>query len=224
MSTPADSIIDVAIVEDAPDLGESIRRVVDSMPNAKCIGLWPTAEEGLKKIEAFRPQVVLMDINLPGMSGIEATARLKEHLPDLHVIMLTVYRDHDKIFDALQAGASGYLLKRSSPTKLRDAITDVCAGGAPMNAEIARRVVEAFHRPHETKQNDDIVNLTNRETEILELVAEGLANKEIADRLDISVETARVHLKHIYEKLHVRSRTEAAMKYRDSIEKRPWMH
>jgi DNA-binding NarL/FixJ family response regulator len=217
-------VIDVAIVEDMTDLGESIRLIVDSMPNARCIGLWPTAEEGLKKIEAFRPQVVLMDINLPGISGIAATARLKEFLPEIQVIMLTVYRDHDKIFDALKAGASGYLLKRSSPDKLREAVSTVCQGGAPMNAEIARRVVEAFHRPLETKEQDVLLDLTKRESEILELIADGLANKEIAHQLDISVETARVHLKHIYEKLHVRSRTEAAMRYRDSLEKRPWLH
>ncbi len=210
---------DVAIVEDNAALGSSLRKVVESDPTLNCIGVWTTAEEALKKIDAFRPQIVLMDINLPGMSGIEATARLKQHLPDIKVVMVTVYRDHDKIFAALKAGACGYLLKRSNPAEVREAILDVRTGGAPMSPEIARRVVEAFHQPAKTGPSPlDDVKLSKRETEILELLCEGLANKEIADRLDISVETVRVHLKHVYEKLHVRSRTEAAMKFRDSRE------
>jgi len=204
-------------VEDNAALGSSLRKIVESATEFRCIGVWASAEEALKKIDAFRPHVVLMDINLPGMSGIEATARVKQHLPEIQVIMVTVYRDHDKIFAALKAGASGYLLKRSTPAEVRDAIRDVRQGGAPMTAEIARRVVEAFHQPVKTGQTDDL-KLSKRETEILELLCEGLANKEIADRLDISVETVRVHLKHVYEKLHVRSRTEAAMKFRDSRE------
>lgn len=210
---------DVAIVEDNAALGSSLKKVVESDATLRCIGVWTTAEDALKKIDAFRPHIVLMDINLPGMSGIEATARLKQHLPDIKVVMVTVYRDHDKIFAALKAGACGYLLKRSNPAEVREAIHDVRSGGAPMSPEIARRVVEAFHQPVKTGPSVvDDVKLSKRETEILELLCEGLANKEIADRLDISVETVRVHLKHVYEKLHVRSRTEAAMKFRDSKE------
>ncbi|WP_193213136.1 response regulator [Luteolibacter marinus] len=210
---------DVAIVEDNAALGSSLRKVVESDALLRCIGVWTTAEEALKKIDAFRPQIVLMDINLPGMSGIEATARLKQHLPDVKVVMVTVYRDHEQIFAALKAGACGYLLKRSNPSELREAIHDVRTGGAPMSPEIARRVVEAFHQPVKSEPSVlDEVKLSKRETEILELLCEGLANKEIADRLDISVETVRVHLKHVYEKLHVRSRTEAAMKFRDAKE------
>ena len=117
--------------------------------------MWTSAEEALKKIDAFRPQVVLMDINLPGMSGIEATARIKQHLPEIQVIMVTVYRDHDQIFAALKAGASGYLLKRSTPEEVRQAIRDVRSGGAPMSAEIARRVVEAFHQPVKAPEAED---------------------------------------------------------------------
>jgi DNA-binding NarL/FixJ family response regulator len=215
---PKEPATDVAIVEDNAALGSSLRKIVESAPDCRCVGVWTSAEDALKKIDAFRPHVVLMDINLPGMSGIEATARVKQHLPDIQVIMVTVYRDHDKIFAALKAGASGYLLKRSTPSDVRDAIRDVRSGGAPMSAEIARRVVEAFHQPAKPEQPGDEVKLSKRETEILELLCEGLANKEIADRLDISVETVRVHLKHVYEKLHVRSRTEAAMKFRDSKE------
>lgn len=217
--SPKDTI-QVGIVEDNPALGESLRQIIESTDGFHCAGVWPNAEDALKKIDAFRPKIVLMDINLPGMSGIEATGRLKQHLPDILVIMVTVYRDHDKIFAALRAGASGYLLKRSSPAEVREAIRDVCTGGAPMSPEIARRVVEAFHQP--SKGPGDEVKLSPRETEILELLCEGLANKEIADRLGISPETVRVHLKHIYEKLHVRSRTEAAMKFRDSREPGPW--
>lgn len=213
--------ISVAIVEDNAALGTSLRKIVESGEDLQCLGVWGSGEEALPKIDAFRPQVILMDINLPGMSGIEATARLKQHLPDTQVVMVTVYRDHDKIFAALKAGASGYLLKRATPAEVRGAIRDVLTGGAPMSAEIARRVVEAFHQP--AAEATEQINLSPRETEILELLCEGLANKEIADRLGISTETVRVHLKHIYEKLHVRSRTEAAMKYRDARDPGIWL-
>jgi DNA-binding NarL/FixJ family response regulator len=215
MPAAKDACITVAIVEDNVALGAGLRKIVESAPDFRCTGVWSTAEEALKKIDAFRPQVVLMDINLPGMSGIEATARIHQHLPEIHVIMVTVYRDHDPIFAALKAGASGYLLKRSTPEEVRQAIRDVRSGGAPMSAEIARRVVEAFHQPTQVPLAAE-ANLSKRETEILEHLTKGLANKEIADRLDISVETVRVHLRRVYEKLHVHSRTEAAMKFRDA--------
>lgn len=219
MPAAKESITDVAIVEDNAALGAGLRKIVESAADFRCVGVWTTAEDALKKIDAFRPQVVLMDINLPGMSGIEATSRIKRHLPELQVIMVTVYRDLDQIFAALKAGASGYLLKRSTPEEVRQAIRDVRSGGAPMSAEIARRVVEAFHQPvKSTEPGAEDVKLSKRETEILEHLTKGLANKEIADRLDISVETVRVHLRRVYEKLHVHSRTEAAMKFRDSKE------
>ena len=203
----------IAIVEDNPGLGAGLRAVVEGIPDCACVGVWTTAEEALKDLATLKPAIVLMDIHLPGMSGIEATARLKAQLPDLLEMMVTVYRDHDKIFEALKAGASGYLLKRSSPAEVRKAILELREGGAPMSAEIARRVVEAFHRP--ATPSGDTANLSKRETEILELLAQGHANKEIAHRLTLSVETVRVHLKRIYDKLHVHSRTEAAMKFRD---------
>ncbi len=202
----------VAIVEDKAGLGASLRRVVESTPDCQCVGVWRSGEEALTKVPAFRPDLILMDIHLPGISGIEATARLKADLPELLIVMVTIYNDHDKIFDALKAGACGYLLKCSSPTEIRQAILDVRKGGAPMSAEIARRVVEAFHRP--SPKMDEAVHLTKRETEVLDLLAEGIGNKEIADRLGLSTETVRAYLKTIYEKFHVRSRTEAALKYR----------
>jgi DNA-binding NarL/FixJ family response regulator len=217
MPSSKEPVIDIAIVEDNAALANGLRKIVESATDFRCLGVWTSAEEALKKIDAFRPQVVLMDINLPGMSGIEATARIKHHLPEIQVIMVTVYRDHDQIFAALKAGASGYLLKRSTPEEIRQAIRDVRSGGAPMSAEIARRVVEAFHQPVASSDADDS-SLSKREKEILEHLTKGLANKEIADRLGISVETVRVHLRRIYEKLHVHSRTEAAMKFRDSRE------
>lgn len=208
----------VGIVEDNLGLGESLQRVVESTPDCEFAGLWRSGEEALHKVPVVKPDVVLMDINLPGISGIETTARLKQDIPGLLVIMVTVYRDHDKIFDALKAGACGYLLKRSSPAEVRRAIQDVREGGAPMSAEIARRVVEAFHKPQPpaVAPAAEQVHLSKRETEILEFLSQGLANKEIADRLTLSVETVRVHLKRIYDKLHVHSRTEAAMKYRNA--------
>ena len=218
MSISKEPVTQVAIVEDNAALGAGLRKIVESADDFRCLGVWTSAEEALKKIDAFRPQVVLMDINLPGMSGIEATARIKQYLPEIQVIMVTVYRDHDQIFAALKAGACGYLLKRSTPEEVRQAIRDVRSGGAPMSAEIARRVVEAFHQPLKSPGADESVKISKRETEILELLTTGLANKEIADRLAISVETVRVHLRRVYEKLHVHSRTEAAMKFRDSKE------
>ncbi|MBK1835218.1 response regulator [Roseibacillus ishigakijimensis] len=205
----------VAIIEDNSDLGETLRLVIDSSDHLRCAGVWKSAEEGLRKIEAFRPKVVLMDINLPGLSGIEATALLKKHLPDILIITVTVYGEHDKIFAALKAGATGYLLKRAAPDELCQAIHEVLAGGAPMSPEIARRVVDAFYQ----QRNNRVAtaNLTPREEEVLALLAEGLANKEIADRLDISAETIRVHNRSIYKKLEVSTRTQAVMKYRDGI-------
>jgi DNA-binding NarL/FixJ family response regulator len=152
-----------------------------------------------------------MDIYLPRMSGIECTARLKALLPQSRIVMLTAVDDDEMVFLALEAGADGYLLKRTKPADLRAALLDVVAGGAPMTSEIARRVVESFRQRARTR--GDVVSLTAREEEVLVLLSKGYSNKEIADRLELSVDTVRSHLKHIYEKMHVRSRTEAVIRY-----------
>lgn len=201
----------VAIVEDNAVMRDSFRQWIEAAPDLRCVFTCATSEEALAELPSMKPDVVLMDIHLPGESGIVCTARLKETLPSVQVIMLTVYRNHELIFQALQAGACGYLLKRSNPEELLKAIIEVRSGGAPMTSEIARMVVEAFQKkPANLAQAE---GLTNRESEILALLSEGLSNKEIAERVSISYDTVRAHLRHIYEKLHVRGRTEAVKMY-----------
>ena len=156
-----------------------------------------------------------MDINLPSMSGIECTRQMRELLPQVRVIIITVYRDNDKIFKALRAGACGYLLKRSTPEAIVQAITDVHQGGAPMSSEVARKVVQAFQAPPAPRSQGS--ELSAREMEVLDLLAEGLPDKEIAGKLCISLPTVRFHLRHIYDKLHVRSRMEAALKHAGAL-------
>src|SRR5215471_13693799 len=203
--------IKVAIVEDNAVMRKTLRDWVNAAPEFSCVFSCATAEEAIAEIPRHKPNVVLMDVNLPGESGVACTAQLKEKLPEVQVIILTVYRNHELIIQALQAGACGYLLKRSSPAELLKAITEVCSGGAPMTSEIARMVVEAFQKKAASVTAGD--SLTNRESEILALLSEGLSNKEIADRVNISYDTVRAHLRHIYEKLHVRGRTEAVKRY-----------
>ncbi|MGH7939499.1 MAG: response regulator [Limisphaerales bacterium] len=201
----------VAIVEDNAVMRNTFRQWIDASTEFRCVFACATAEEALAEIPRLKPDVILMDVHLPGESGIACTAQLKEKLPGVQVIIVTVYRDHDLIFQALQAGACGYLLKRSSPRELLKAIGEVLSGGAPMTSEIARLLVEAFQKKPAAPLGGDA--LTQRESEILALLAEGLSNKEIADRVKISYDTVRAHLRHIYEKLHVRGRTEAVRKY-----------
>jgi DNA-binding NarL/FixJ family response regulator len=201
----------VAIVEDNAVMRKTLRQWIDAAPGFRCVFACATAEEALAEIPRIKPQVVLMDIHLPGVSGIACTAQLKEALPEVQIIILTVYRNHELIFQALQAGACGYLLKRSSPEEILKAISEVRSGGAPMTSEIARMLVEAFQKKPASVLASD--GLTQRESEILGLLSEGLSNKEIADRVKISYDTVRSHLRHIYEKLHVRGRTEAVRKY-----------
>lgn len=200
----------IAIVEDDAILRRSLAKLIGGARGARCIAACATAEEALEKLPALKPDVILMDLNLPQMSGIECIRRVKEHLPATPVIVLTVYEDSEHIFRALKAGACGYLLKRSEPEEVLDAIKDAAAGGSPMSSQIARRVVLSFHEPI---KGPNEVKLTERENEILSCLANGFANKEIADKMNISVPTVRTHLRHIYEKLHVRSRTEAILKF-----------
>ncbi len=203
--------ISVAIVEDNPEVRRNLSRYIDGAPGFRCTCLCATAEEALRTIPATPPDVVLMDIQLPGMSGIACTASLKAALPSVPVMMLTVYEDTDAIFRALRAGASGYLLKRSDPAKVLEAITDLHHGGAPMTDQIARKVIESFHQAKPATHPQD--KLTAREEEILDYLAKGYVTKEIADKLAITSATVRFHLKHIYDKLHVRSRVEAVIKH-----------
>jgi len=203
--------LNVAIVEDDERFRKSLARWVASTPGLHCAGSYANAEDALTAIPETNAEIVIMDINLPVMSGIECVRKLRAQQPKLQVIMLTVHEDTDLIFRALQAGAHGYLLKRSSPDKILEAIGEVSRGGAPMSSNIARKVVQSFQNSPLSPAADE-ANLTKREEEILGGVVRGLVNKEIADELSISVETIRVHLKNIYEKLHVRSRTEAAIK------------
>ncbi len=203
--------LNVAIVEDNDRFRKSLARWIESTPNLRCVGHYANAEAALKMIPDTDANVVIMDINLPARSGIDCVRRLRVIKPSLQIVMLTVYEDSDLIFRALQAGAHGYLLKRSSPDQILEAIVEVSHGGAPMSSHIARKVVQSFQSPAPASQGE--ANLTEREEEILGYVVKGFANKEIADALSISVETIRVHLKNIYEKLHVRSRTEAAVKH-----------
>ena len=212
-STSQDLMTKVAIVEDNATLRKYLAEVISNTPAHRCVCACQSAEEALIEIPAHRPNVVLMDIHLPGESGIACTARLREKMPNLQVIMLTVYKDIKMIFQALKAGACGYVLKRSDDEEILKAIAEVRAGGAPMTSEIARMVVRSFMEEPKSTDLNGTEQLSAREMEILALVAEGCPNKEIASRLFISNATVRTHLMHIYEKLHVRCRTEAAAKY-----------
>lgn len=201
----------VGIVEDNGTIRHVLERLVGDAPGMRCVCACASAEEAIREIPRHQPHVVLMDLHLPNRSGVECTARLKAVLPALQVIVLTVYEDPETIFKALRAGACGYLLKRSKPNEILAAIEQVRQGGAPMTSEIARKVVAAFQQP---AAGDPLTAmLSRREREILELLARGCANKEIAQQLSLSIETVRVHLRHIYDKLHVRSRTQAIAKF-----------
>jgi DNA-binding NarL/FixJ family response regulator len=202
----------VAIVEDNKTTREGLEKIINLSSEYRCVCTCASAEDALRLLPQHRPEIVLMDIQLPSMSGVECVARLKVLLPTTLVIMVTVYEDPDRIFRALRAGATGYLLKRSAPEQVLDALRDAQQGGAPMSSEIARKVVGYFRNQETTRAS--VENLSEREREVLDLVAHGFSNKEIADRLKITTEAIRWHLKHIYHKLHVHSRTEAALKFR----------
>jgi DNA-binding NarL/FixJ family response regulator len=204
-------VITVSLVEDVAATRENLLKVLGRAPSLKCLGACSTGEKALEAIPKQPPNVLLADINLPGMSGIELVARLKVLLPKLQVLMLTTYEDADLIFESLRAGASGYLIKNMPPAELVQAIQQVHAGGAPMSMQIARKVVSFFQKAGGVSQ--PLEGLTKREQEILQLLAKGYLYKEIASHLGISSNTVRVHLHTIYEKLHVQSRTEAVVKF-----------
>ncbi len=203
--------ITVAIVEDNAAVCASLERAIVDLGGYQCVCTCPNSTEALRLIPQCKPHIVIMDIELPDLSGIECTTRLKRLLPELLVLILTVYNDNEQIFKALEAGASGYLLKRSPPEEIIRAIRDVNEGGAPMSAEIARKVVQSFQKPAPATPN--IQSLTPREAEILGFLAKGYASKEISHQLGIGYDTVCGHLGKIYGKLHVHSRTEAVIKY-----------
>ncbi len=203
--------ISVSIVEDNDRVRDGFARLIDDARGFRCVGRYRSAEEALKHIPAVRPDVVLMDIRLPRMSGVDCVRKLKAQVPELLVVMLTAYEDDDLIFQALKAGASGYLLKQIPPADLLGAIHEVHAGGAPMSSAIARKVIQSFHSSETTASPTE--SLTPREREILRHLADGDMNKEIADELGLALMTVKVHVRNILAKLHVRSRTEAASRY-----------
>jgi DNA-binding NarL/FixJ family response regulator len=203
--------ITVSIVDDEADLREHIAGYLAAAGNISCKSAYASAEEALAHLPQDKPDVILMDINLGEMDGIECVQRLTVIMPEARVLMLTVFEDPDQIFRALAAGASGYLLKRVSPKKLLEAIEEVCAGGSPMSAPIARKVVQSFKTT--PARGAESANLSEREHAVLDGLAEGLAYKQIADQLQISIHTVRNYIRRIYEKLHVRSRTEAVAKF-----------
>jgi DNA-binding NarL/FixJ family response regulator len=204
----------IGIVEDNAAFRKTLMALIDATPGFRCICASGSAEDALVDVPKHRPDVVLMDIHLPGESGIACTARLTAQMAQLQVIMLTVYKDTKLIFQALKAGACGYVLKRSRPEEILDAISEVRRGGAPMTSEIARLVVRSFKAEEAAaNQGSEAEGLSGREAEILVLLSEGLSNKEIGARLSISAATVRSHLMNIFKKLHVHCRTEAAAKY-----------
>jgi len=204
-------MIRVSIVEDDRATREGFVKLLRHSPEIVCLGSYASAEEAEREIPSLLPDVVLMDINLSGRTGIEAVGKLKRAHPELQFVMLTTYDDSEMIFNSLRAGASGYLLKRAPTAELLEAIEEVHRGGSPMSMQIARKVVMHFHRIEQPVAEVD--TLTKREQEILALLAKGLPYKQIADQLGISRSTVHGHLHAIYGKLHVQSRTEAVVKY-----------
>lgn len=208
-------VINVSIVEDDAKLRETLQRYLAAQPGFRCTSTYPNAEAALTDLPRVRPHVVLMDINLPGMSGIDCVARLRAAMPTLKVIMLTVFEESDQVFKALSAGAFGYLVKSIRPAKILEAVREVHAGGSPMSGNIARKVVQTFHAQDATKAaaRPETDALSAREMEVLQALSKGHTYKQIAADLGISLGTVRTYIQRIYEKLHVHSHTEAVMKF-----------
>lgn len=211
MSRANDKIITVAIVEDDAQVRHSLEGIVKRGADVICVGAFANAEEALLELPQLRPQVVLMDINLPGMDGVECVRKLSGLLPETQIAMLTVYDNTDAIFNSLAAGASGYLLKPVSAAQLLAAVKDVYAGGAPMTSNIVRKVIQTFKKPAATARETE--DLSTREQEVLDYLAKGYLYKEIADHLGIAYGTVHTYIERIFKKLHVRSRAQAVAKY-----------
>jgi DNA-binding NarL/FixJ family response regulator len=205
------TVINVAIVEDVRGTRENLAELLKRAPGLKCAGAFSSGEEAVRGMAALAPDVVLMDVNLPGMSGVQCTAQLKALLPKTQFLMLTAYENSDLIFESLRSGAGGYLMKNTEPDEIVAAIEQIHAGGSPMSMQIARKVVSHFQEIK--KPAAEFEQLTPREKEILSLLAKGFMYKEIADQLKISLHTVRGHVHLVYEKLHVQSRSEAIIKF-----------
>ena len=205
-------MLNVVVVEDNDAIRDGLKILIDGTEGYSCIGAFEDCESMLKQIKKLNPDVMLMDLAMPGMGGIEGIKKVKAILPELTILVLTIYEENDRIFDALVAGASGYLIKKTPPSKLLEAIKEAYEGGAPMSAQIARKVIEYFQNPKSTIQHKNEYVLTPREKEILSGLVEGHNFKAIADSLFISIETVRFHFRNIYKKLHVHSQSEAVAK------------
>jgi DNA-binding NarL/FixJ family response regulator len=211
MTPPTGSPISVALVEDDPRVRRQLVSILNQSPGVTCVGDFANAEDAVREIPRLAPRVVFMDINLPGMDGLQAVQQLAPAAPETQIVMLTVHDDTETIFQSLAAGASGYLLKPVRAADLLDAVHNVSSGGVPMTSNIARKIIQSFKEPSGPRQ--DMEGLSDREREVLELLAKGYLYKEVADLLKISYSTVHVHVGHIYEKLHVRSRTQAVAKF-----------
>ena len=209
--TQSGNPITVAVVEDVEGIRENLAALLNRAPGYRCVGAYPDAERAVAALRESHPEVILMDINLPGASGIEATRAVKEFRPDARIVMFTIYEESQALFDSLKAGACGYLLKRTSPEKILEAIREAFAGGVPLNPQMAAKIAHYFRESGSAV--DEVGRLSERERQVLELMAEGFLYKEIADRLRIQTETVHQFTKRIYEKLHVHSRTEAVVKF-----------
>ncbi len=203
--------ITVSIVEDSDQLRNTLARVLNRAEGFECVSTYGSAEAALEDLPQKKPNAVLMDINLPGMNGVECTRKLKQAVPGIQIVMLTVYEDTENIFNALAAGASGYLLKRTTSAELLESLREVNRGGSPMTAHIARKVVQSFQRT--TSATETTEDLSPREKEVLDCLSQGFLYKEIAEKLGISYETVHTYIRRIYEKLQVRTRTEAVAKF-----------
>jgi DNA-binding NarL/FixJ family response regulator len=211
----AEVMINVSIVEDDAKLRGTLERYLSAQPGFQCASVYPNAEAALAGLPKVNPHVVLMDINLPGINGIECVSKLRQKMPGLKIIMLTVFEEGEQVFNALSAGAFGYLVKSSRPAKILEAIREVHAGGSPMSGNIARKVVQTLHAQAvaQAKSRAETETLSAREVEVLQALSKGYTYKQIASDLGISLGTVRTYIQRIYEKLHVHSHAEAVMKF-----------